>query len=118
MKNLLFLLSIMLLALPVQAGTITREVQKQPEKTSIGNTKAIPPEDVIAAQSAYQRQIQYMLDNYSDAELRNYTKAINNAEIQAAKLRGNPVPATLGYDTLHNREKMGKYLRSLQRYKY
>lgn len=59
-----------------------------------------------------EKDIDYILEHYTDGELRNYAKTLNTKAIETAKANGDPLPEKLSEDTLRNRKKIGEYLRS------
>lgn len=59
-----------------------------------------------------EKNINYMLEHYTDGELRNYAKMLNKQEIENAKKNNLPVPEELSEDVLKSRKKIGEYLRS------
>ena len=59
-----------------------------------------------------EKEINYMLAHYTDGELRNYAKTLNEQAISSAKASGEPLPEKLSEDTLKSRKKIGEYLRT------
>lgn len=59
-----------------------------------------------------KKNIDYMLEHYTDGELRNYAKSLNLQAIDAANRHGEQPPAKLSEETLNSRQKIGEYLRS------
>lgn len=59
-----------------------------------------------------EKNIEYMLEHYTDGELRNYAKALNQQQIDAAKAAKMQIPEKLSEETLKSRKKIGQYLRS------
>lgn len=119
MKFALYIFTFILAAQSLSfAGEITRGVPEAAPKISIGNANVASPTDISAILSSSEKDLQYMLDHYSDTELRNFAISLNNAQIIAAKQNNLPIPQKLSKETLNNREKIANYLRSLYDYKY
>ncbi|MBQ8672117.1 MAG: hypothetical protein IJ525_06320 [Alphaproteobacteria bacterium] len=76
------------------------------------------PVNVIEAQHGSNKDIQYMLDNYSLPELARYAMNINKRAIKEAKIRNTTPPPKLTREILTDREKIGEYLRSLYKFEY
>jgi len=76
------------------------------------------PVNVIEAQHATNKEIQYMMDNYSLPELARYAMNINKRAIKEAKIRNTTPPPRLTREILTDREKIGEYLRSLYKFEY
>lgn len=64
---------------------------------------------VVSPMEAY---INNIMNTYSDAQLRNFAKKLNDYDIQYAKKNGLPMPIVLSEKSLNNRESIRKYLRS------
>lgn len=59
-----------------------------------------------------EKNINYMLEHYTDGELRSYAKTLNEQAIKMAKEKGEPEPEKLSEETLKSRKKIGEYLRT------
>lgn len=94
------------------------ETEQEVDLDTIGNYNVPSPNDVAKAQLPLDREVQYMLDNYSLPQLAQYAVQINKSQIAAAKRSGREVPAKLTKEILSDREKIGEYLRSIYRYRY
>lgn len=71
-----------------------------------------PAQKEIGRHRPMEKNIDFMLEHYTDAELRNYAKALNQQQIDAAKATGAPIPEKLSEETLKSRKKIGEYLRA------
>lgn len=90
--------------------------------TNIAQAQIIRRSEPLASRTAAQvsvgqyrpmvKNIDYMLEHYTDGELRNYAKSLNQQEIEDAKKNNQPVPEKLDEDVLKSRKKIGEYLRS------
>jgi hypothetical protein len=111
MKKTVLSLSV-LLSLTAVAGAADMD------NTLLGNENVISPEEVVKAQSAENRLIDYMLKTYSDKKLIAYAKMLNKSDIDKAKILGATPPALLTDEDLSDRNKIGEYLRSRNKYTY
>lgn len=119
MKYLLPLLALsFILCQNAAAGEITRGVKAEPAKISTGNANFISPTDILEATRPMERDVQYILNTYSDAQLRQYVVALNKSQILTAKQAKTAVPEKISNSVLQDREKMAEYLRSFYQYKY
>ena len=119
MKNFLLICLMVLFTTPASAK-IEKIKNKNPIETAqtLGNISDIPPAKVAKIQQHSTKFIEDMIRNMSDEDLKKYVKAINNAEIRAAKQSGRKVPPLLDEATLNNRDKIREYLRSAYKYTY
>lgn len=118
MKKFLFLLFFCLLAANASAGDIAGSAWQNAEKDSVGNLNVISPTDAAAVQYPAEKSLQYMLDNYSDKELRELVISYNKAERETARRNKTVIPEKVGKETLQSRENMAEYLRSFYQYRY
>lgn len=118
MKFALYVFAFILTIQSSFAGEITRGVPDVSPKISVGNANVASPTDISAILHTSEKDLQYMLDHYSDAELRNFAISLNKAQIVAAKQNNLPIPQKLSKETLNSREKIANYLRSLYNYEY
>ncbi len=118
MKYALFLFTFFITVQTSIAGEITRGAPTPSSKMSVGNANVASPTDISAILHTSEKDLQYMLDHYSDAELRNFAISLNRAQIIAAQQNNLSIPQKLSNETLNNREKIADYLRSLYDYKY
>ena len=65
----------------------------------------------VGQQRPQEKNIRYILEHYTDGELRNYARALNMQEIESARASGSAMPEKLTEETLSSREKIGEYLR-------
>ena len=103
MKKLVFFLAFMIFANIADAQIIRRT---EPLK------KSSEAQVTVGQYRPMVKNIDYMLEHYTDGELRNYAKALNRQEIESAKNEGREVPEELSEDVLKSRKKIGEYLRS------
>ncbi len=118
MKKFLFLLIFCLLAENAFAGDIFRSAVKPVPKEPVGNLNVISPTDVATVQYFAEKSLQYILDNYSDRELRELVISYNKAEREAARRNKTVMPEKVDKETLQSRENMAEYLRSFYQYRY
>ena len=118
MKKNLFLLFFCLLAANASAGDISGSARQNAEEDSVGNLNVMSLTSVAAAQYPAEKSLQYMLDNYSDKELRELVIWYNKAEIEAARRNKTVMPEKVDKETLQSRENMAEYLRSFYQYRY
>jgi len=126
MKHLLLILCTVFICRQATAINIISYAESEEENdetlTSLSNTNDISPEEVAKNNLSSERELNYIINNYSDSSLRNYAKSLNNMEIASAKkLNKNTngsdteeiaVPETLSEETLNDREKLIEYIRS------
>ena len=59
-----------------------------------------------------EKNLDFVLETYTDGELRNYATMVNNLAIEQAEKNGEPIPAELSEETLKSRKNIENYLRS------
>lgn len=117
MKYCLFFL--LIIAQNADAGTITRKrVYKETSKADIGNQNIISPDEIAYMMHPADKSLQYMLDNYSDRDLRAYAISVNKSERALARSLNQPLPDKLDKETLSDRKQIVEYLRSFYQYRY
>ena len=102
----------------VQAGEIFRAPKKEKNIETPDILYVVPPQKIADDQYPADKNIQYMLDNYSLERMAQYAIRLNNAQIKAAEAQGTTVPARLSRETLESKEKIAEYLSSLYWYEY
>ncbi len=116
--GLIFLLSLVM-AQNAAAGTITRQrAYKETPKADIGNQNIISPDEMADMMHPADKSLQYMLDNYSDRDLRAYAISVNKSERALARSLNQPLPDKLDKETLSDRKQIIEYLRSFYQYRY
>ena len=98
--------------------TFISSVNAQNTEDSVLNAYVAPPSQVAKAQLSANKEIQYMIDNYSLEKMAQMAKQLNNAMRRQAMLTGEPLPPKLTEETLSSKEKIGEYLRSQYEYHY
>ncbi|MBR1600936.1 MAG: hypothetical protein IJ677_05090 [Alphaproteobacteria bacterium] len=76
------------------------------------------PEDIANVQLYSNKEIAYMVENYSTPELAKVAIQLNKAQIEAAKMNGSKPPARLTKEILTDKEKIADYLRSQYKFSY
>lgn len=112
LRNIVFALII------VYSAGAAAAVNDDTYSRSVGNYNVLSPHDVIQAQSSSNREIEYMLKNYSLPELAKTAIQINKSQIEAAKRDGEVPPAKLTKEILSDKEKIADYLRSQYKFSY
>lgn len=118
MKNFILLL-VATIFVWGQANAVTITTSSEVEELpviSVGNSYDISPVSVAKDNMQNIRSLNYMLENYTDRQLRTFAKSINHTEIvNAKKLHEKDsevvIPEELSEETLGSREKLGEYLR-------
>lgn len=105
-------------AVSAYAGEITKVTSKLENAEQTEVFYMVPPQKISAVQYSAEKNIQYMLDNYSLERMAQYAVRLNQAEIKAAEMQGTQIPAKLSPETLQSKDKIAQYLRSLYRYEY
>lgn len=119
MKYCLFFLLSLFIAQNAAAGTITRKrVYKETSKADIGNQNIISPDEIAYMMHPADKSLEYMLDNYSDRDLRAYAISVNKSERALARSLNQPLPDKLDKETLSDRKQIVEYLRSFYQYRY
>ena len=116
--TLIVLLSLSFTLTFAQAGEIFRAPKKEKEIETTDVLYVIPPQQIADVQYPSDKNVQYMLDNYSLERMAQYAIRLNSAQIKAAEAQGTPAPAKLSRETLQSKDKIAEYLRSLYRYEY
>ena len=113
MKKLLLICLLISFAAPINAKI--KKIENKPkteDAQTIGNINDIPPAKVAKIQRYTNKSIEDMVKNMPDKDLKEYVKALNKAEIQAAKRAGRKIPPVLDEKTLNDKDKIKEYLRS------
>ena len=76
------------------------------------------PEDIANIQVYSNREINYMVENYSTAKLAKVAIDLNRAQTAAAKRNGVQPPAHLTNEILSDKAKIAEYLRSHYKFRY
>lgn len=76
------------------------------------NVQRSNAQKVVGRYRPIEKNIEFMMEHYTDGELRNYVKALNQAQIDSAKANGEPLPEKLSEDTLKSRKKIEEFLRA------
>jgi len=120
------ILATLLITTNVYAGEIRRLTpQEMNNKKPVSITEDpadilnIPsPESIVAAQSAQNAQLEYMMEHYTTEQMAQYAIRISRAHIAAARKAGTPPPARLTKEQLSSKEALRDYLRSMYNYTY
>ena len=76
------------------------------------------PEDIANIQLYSNKEIEYMVENYSTPQLAKVAIELNKAQTEAAKMNGSTPPARLTKEILTDKEKIADYLRSQYKFSY
>lgn len=76
------------------------------------NAQRSEAQKVVGRYRPIEKNIKYMMEHYTDGELRNYAKILNKQQIDEAKAKGEPLPELLSEETLESRKKIEEFLRS------
>lgn len=87
-------------------------------KGGVGGLYVPDPENIAGIQRYDNREIEYMVQNYSAPELAREAIRINNAQRQAALRSGATPPAKLTREILQSKEKTAEWLRSQYKFSY
>ena len=79
---------------------------------TVGDLYVPAPEDIADIQMYSNKEINYMVENYSTPELAKIAIQLNKAQTEAAKMNGSTPPAKLTKEILTDKEKIADYLRS------
>ena len=101
-----------------ESATLSVKSETAEKKLEVPYINTASPTDIAKIQNSARREIQFMLDTYSDAELQAYAKRINKQAIKNAKENGKTVPPKLSKEILSDRKKIGEYLRSFYDYEF
>lgn len=85
---------------------------------TVGDLYVPAPEDIANIQMYSNREINYMVENYSTPQLAKMAIELNKAQIEAAKMNGSTPPARLTKEILSDKEKIADYLRSQYKFSY
>lgn len=77
-----------------------------------------PPEAIADLQNTQDSEIEYMITNYSQPELAQYTIEMYKTAVRSAKLTGKELPPKPTREMLADKQKIGEYLRSFYKYSY
>ena len=77
-----------------------------------------PPEAVVSIQDTQDSEIEYMIENYSQPELAQYTVEMYKTAVRNAKINGNELPPKPTREILNDKQKIGEYLRSFYKFTY
>lgn len=76
------------------------------------------PEDIANIQLYSNKEIEYMVENYSLPQMAKAAIELNRAQTEAAKMNGSTPPARLTKEILSDKEKIADYLRSQYKFSY
>jgi hypothetical protein len=113
-KNFLFLT----LALSLYAGSAHALIGDGVDTRTVSDLNVPAPEDIANIQMYSNREINYMVKNYSVPQMAKYVIEVNKAQIATAKMNGNPLPPRLTKEILSDKNKMADYLRSQYKFSY
>lgn len=85
---------------------------------TVGNLNVPAPQDIAHIQLYSNKEIEYMIKNYSTPELAKRAIQINKAQTEIAKQNGSELPPKLTREILSDKEKIAEYLRSLYKFSY
>ena len=114
LKNALYLS----LALGLYTSSALALIGDGVDTRSVADLNVPAPEDIAEIQAASNREINYMLDNYSTPQLAREAIRLNKAQIAAAQKSGITPPARLSKEMLSDRNKLADYLRSQYKFSY
>jgi len=114
MKKYGLLIILFVLDINIMSDSYAQKV----DTDSILNAYVAPPSEVAKAQFDENREIQYMIDNYSVEEMAQLAIQLNQALRREAISAGETPPAKLSAEVLQNKEKLGEYLRSQYKFSY
>jgi len=85
---------------------------------TVGNFNVPAPQDIAHIQLYSNKEIEYMIKNYSTPELARKAIQINKTQTEIAKQNGTELPPRLTKEILSDKEKIAEYLRSLYKFSY
>ena len=87
-------------------------VPQSEAEENVTNLHEESPEEIAIIERSGNHRVQYMLDNYTLAEMAQYAIEYNKAQIAAAKNGETTPPQRLTKEILQDKEKIAEYLRS------
>lgn len=85
---------------------------------TVSNLNVPAPEDIADIQLYSNKDIEYMVENYSTPELAKIAIRLNKAQTAMAKMNGTTLPQRLTREILTNKQKIADYLRSQYKFSY
>lgn len=85
---------------------------------TVSNLYVPAPEDIANVQLYNNKEIEYMVENYSTPQLAKVAIELNKAQTEAARMNGSTPPARLTKEILSDKEKIADYLRSQYKFSY
>ena len=106
MKNLFYVLVVLMFAEFANAQLI-----REAEPVDYHNTRTASQIEV-GKYRPDEKELNFVLEHYTDGELRNYARVLNMQQIEEAKAAGKPVPEKISEEILQDRAKLAEYIRS------